>query len=119
MAQSIGELAPDLERADDLPVGAQLAWRLRVLIGSGQLAPGERLPGVRELAAGAGVNVNTARSVYRRLEGEGLALSLHGSGTFVAPTVRVSPALAQLAADAADAARSQGIAPQELARILY
>ena len=31
-------LAPDLARADDLPVGAQLAWRLRVLIASGQLA---------------------------------------------------------------------------------
>src|SRR5439155_132046 len=73
----------------------------------------------RELAAGAGVNVNTARAVYRRLEAEGLALSIHGSGTYVAPTVRVSPALAQLAADAAEAARSQGIAPQELARTLY
>ena len=60
-------LAPDLARADDLPVGAQLAWRLRVLIASGQLAPGDRLPGVRELASGTRVNVNTARAVYRRL----------------------------------------------------
>jgi DNA-binding GntR family transcriptional regulator len=51
-----------LARSDDLPVGAQLAWRLRVLIASGQLAPGDRLPGVRELASGTGVNVNTARS---------------------------------------------------------
>ena len=37
MAQSTGtearqpaDLAPDLARADDLPLGAQLAWRLRV-----------------------------------------------------------------------------------------
>ena len=52
---------------DDLPVGAQLAWRLRVLIASGQLAPGERLPSVRELASGTRVNVNTVRAVYRRL----------------------------------------------------
>src|SRR4051794_41835990 len=64
-------LAPDLARADDLPLGAQLAWRLRVLIASGQLGAGDRLPGVRELASGTGVNVNTARSVYRRLEGGG------------------------------------------------
>ena len=57
MAQSIDvqaqppvESAPDLARSDDLPLGAQLAWRLRVLIASGQLSPGDRLPGVRELA---------------------------------------------------------------------
>ena len=48
------ELAPDLARSDDLPLGAQLAWRLRVLIASGQLGPGDRLPGVRELASGTG-----------------------------------------------------------------
>ena len=87
-----GEQAPDVEHGGDLPVGVQLNWRLEALIRSGGLAPGARLPGVRELAAGVGVNVNTARAVYRRLEQEGLALSIQGSGTFVAPTVRVSPA---------------------------
>jgi DNA-binding transcriptional regulator YhcF (GntR family) len=113
------ERSPDVEHGDDLPIGVQLAWRLEALIRSGGLAPGERLPGVRELAAGAGVNVNTARSVYRRLEREGLTISIQGRGTFVAPAARVSPALAQLAADAADAARSQGVDPRELARTLY
>src|SRR5436190_10826654 len=111
--------APDVAHEDDLPVGVQLAWRLEALIRSGVLATGERLPGVRELASGAGVNVNTARAVYRRLEREGLALSMHGRGTFVAPSARVSPALEQLAAEAAEAARSQGVEPRELARILY
>src|SRR4051812_9252772 len=96
------EPSPDVEHGDDLPVGVQLAWRLEALIRSGVLEPGERLPGVRELAAGAGVNVNTARAVYRRLEREGLALSLHGRGTFVAPAARVSPALGQLAAETAE-----------------
>src|SRR5919201_5001390 len=107
MAQSSGtpeaatrELAPDLERADDLPVGAQLGWRLRVLIASGELGPGDRLPGVRELAAGMGVNVNTARAVYRRLEDEGLIASRHGLGTFVAEDAPRSPNLERLAADA-------------------
>ena len=54
------------------PPGLQLSWRLRGLISSGRLGPGERLPSVRDLATRAGVNVNTARSVYRRLEHEGL-----------------------------------------------
>src|SRR5919197_5087216 len=109
-------LAPDLARADDLPVGAQLAWRLRVLIASGQLTPGARLPGVRELASGTGVNVNTARAVYRRLERDGLIASRHGLGTFVADDAPASPELERLAADAADSARVEGIDPRDLAR---
>jgi len=123
MAQSPGtptrELAPDLERAGDLPVGAQLAWRLRVLIASGDLGPGDRLPGVRELASGTGVNVNTARAVYRRLEEDGLIVSRHGLGTFVAEGAPASPDLERLAAEAADSARASGVDPRDLARAIY
>jgi len=123
MAQSSGaptrELAPDLERAGDLPVGAQLAWRLRVLIASGDLGPGDRLPGVRELASGTGVNVNTARAVYRRLEEDGLIVSRHGLGTFVAEGAPASPHLERLAAEAADSARASGVDPRDLARAIY
>lgn len=123
MAHSPGaptrDLAPDLERADDLPVGAQLAWRLRVLIASGDLGPGDRLPGVRELASGTGVNVNTARTVYRRLEEDGLIVSRHGLGTFVAEGAPASPDLERLAAEAADSARASGVDPRDLARAIY
>jgi DNA-binding transcriptional regulator YhcF (GntR family) len=112
-------LAPDLARADDLPLGAQLAWRLRVLIASGQLAAGDRLPGVRELASGTGVNVNTARAVYGRLIEEGLIASRHGLGTFVAEDAPHSPDLERLAADAVDSARENGVDPRDLARAIY
>jgi DNA-binding transcriptional regulator YhcF (GntR family) len=114
-----GELAPDLERAGDLPVGAQLGWRLRVLIASGQLGPGDRLPGVRELASGTGVNVNTARAVYRRLEEDRLIVSRHGLGTFVAEGAPASPDLERLAAEAADSALASGVDPRDLARAIY
>src|SRR3954468_24731136 len=90
-------LAPDLARADDLPLGAQLAWRLRVLIASGALSAGDRLPGVRELAAGSRVNVNTARAVYGRLEDEGAIVSRHGRGTFVRDDAPSTPDLERLA----------------------
>src|SRR5205809_4334501 len=112
-------LAPDLARADDLPLGAQLAWRLRVLIASGQLDPGDRLPGVRELAGGTGVNVNTARAVYRRLERERLIVSRQGLGTFVAEGAPSSPDLERLAAEAAESARESGVDPRDLARAIY
>jgi DNA-binding transcriptional regulator YhcF (GntR family) len=109
----------DLARADDLPVGSQLAWRLRVLIASGELRAGDRLPGVRELAGGASVNVNTARAVYRRLEDDGLIVSRQGLGTFVADTAPAFPELERLAADAVENARASGIDPRELARAIY
>jgi DNA-binding transcriptional regulator YhcF (GntR family) len=111
--------APDLARADDLPLGAQLAWRLRVLIASGQLGPGDRLPGVRELATGTGVNVNTARAVYHRLMEDGLIASRHGLGTFVAEDAPSSPDLERLAADAVESARETGVDPRDLARAIY
>jgi DNA-binding transcriptional regulator YhcF (GntR family) len=121
MAQQREEklLLSDPTRADDLPVGTSLSWRLQVLIHSGRLAPKDRLPGVREFAAGAGVNVNTARSVYRRLENQGLAVSQQGLGTFVAPYVTIAPSLEQFAAQVAAEAIAQGIDPRELARALY
>src|SRR5512146_819599 len=114
-----GGLAPDLARADDLPVGAQLAWRLRVLIASGQLAPGARLPGVRELASGTGVNVNTARAVYHRLIDDGLIASRHGLGPFVAEDAPRFPDLERLAAEAVEDARENGVDPRALAQAIY
>lgn len=109
----------ELGRDEDVPVGTQLGWRLRALILSGRLAAGERLPGVRELAAGAGVNVNTARAIYRRLEADGLAVSKHGLGTFVAAATPARPAIEQIAADAVEAAQEQGINPRDLAQTIY
>src|SRR5688500_9778717 len=106
--------APDIGRDDDVPVGTQLFWRLRALILSGRLLAGERLPGVRELAAGADVNVNTARAIYGRLEAEGLTVSRHGAGTFVAEGAAALPFLEQLAAEAAEGARAHGIQPRDL-----
>jgi DNA-binding transcriptional regulator YhcF (GntR family) len=73
-----------VDRGAELSLGAQLAGRIRAAVRERALASGDRLPSVRELAEAAGVNVNTARAVYARLESEGLVRSEHGRGTFVA-----------------------------------
>jgi len=78
------ELELSVDRRSELPLGAQLSARIRAAVAERKLAPGDRLPSVRELATAAGVNVNTARSVYARLESEGLVRIEHGRGTFVA-----------------------------------
>jgi DNA-binding transcriptional regulator YhcF (GntR family) len=77
------QLALAVDRRAGVPVGAQLAGLIRAALRDGTLAPGDRLPSVRELADATGVNVNTARSVYARLESEGVVRSEQGRGTFV------------------------------------
>jgi GntR family transcriptional regulator len=73
-----------VDRASALPLGTQLVERIRAALAGGRLSAGDRLPSVRELADSAGVNVNTVRAAYARLESEGLVRSEHGRGTFVA-----------------------------------
>jgi DNA-binding transcriptional regulator YhcF (GntR family) len=81
-----GDLELTVDREAEVPLGAQLAGRIRTALREGRLAQGDRLPSVRELAETAGVNVNTVRAVYARLESEGLVRSEHGRGTFVSGT---------------------------------
>jgi DNA-binding transcriptional regulator YhcF (GntR family) len=73
-----------VDRRAGVPLGVQLAAHIRAALRDGTLAPGDRLPSVRELAEAAGVNVNTVRAVYARLEAEGIARGEQGRGTFVA-----------------------------------
>jgi DNA-binding transcriptional regulator YhcF (GntR family) len=109
----------EVDRAAEIPIGVQLAWALRSRIAEGALAPGQKLPGLRELAKTTGVNVNTVRAVYQRLEQERLIDSHQGSGTFVAlRPPRASPA-ASIAADAAREAHDTGVDPREVAAALY
>jgi DNA-binding transcriptional regulator YhcF (GntR family) len=81
-------MAPNLDlsvdRSADVPLGMQMASRIRSAVRDGTLAAGDRLPSVRDLAESAAVNVNTVRAVYARLESQGIVRSEQGRGTFVA-----------------------------------
>jgi DNA-binding transcriptional regulator YhcF (GntR family) len=106
------------DASDDLPVSVQLAWRLRALIRTGRIARAEQLPSVRRLADWAGVNVNTVRAVYAKLEQDGLVVTRHGQGTFVAEDLDAVPELEAIADDALNAAQAAGISPRELAIVV-
>ncbi len=116
MAQSSTAVTPfQADAESDLPVGVQLAWRLRALITAGRLAPGERMPSVRTMAEWAEVNVNTVRSVYARLEDDGLIETRHGQGSYVAAGSTGSPEVERIAAETIDAARAAGVDPRDVA----
>jgi DNA-binding transcriptional regulator YhcF (GntR family) len=108
-----------VDRNAEVPIGVQLAWALRAHIHDGRLEPGQRIPGLRDLADATGLNVNTIRAVYQRLHREGLIESHQGSGTFVAPTRHRSSDVAAIAANAAQKARETGVDPREVAAALY
>ncbi len=116
MAQQVEDRTPfSADPGDELPVGVQLAWRLRALIAAGRLAAGDRMPSVRTLADWAGVNVNTVRGVYARLEDEGLIVTRHGRGSFVADDAGGSPEVERIAAEAIEAAADAGVDPRDVA----
>lgn len=104
-----------IDPGDELPVGLQLGWRLRALIRTGELVAGERLPSFRQLAEWAGVNVGTVRSVYDALEADGLVVTRHGQGTFVAQGVEAAPQLEEIATEALRRAQEAGLGPRDLA----
>jgi DNA-binding transcriptional regulator YhcF (GntR family) len=110
-----------LDRDAEVPLGVQLTWALRSRIERGDLAAGERLPSARELAESVGVNVNTVRAVYARLESDGLLAVTHGRGTFVAELARAvtGTGVGDLAAAVEREARARGIDPREVAAALY
>jgi DNA-binding transcriptional MocR family regulator len=87
---------PDLDLTVDrdsaVPLGSQLVDTIRAAVADGRLGEGERLPSVRELAQTAGVNVNTVRAVYARLEAAGVVRREHGRGTFIAASPGPGPA---------------------------
>lgn len=108
-----------VDRGAEVPIGVQLAWALRSRIADGRLSSGARLPGLRDLAEQTGVNINTIRSVYQRLEQEGLIDSQHGSGTYVSADLAREPGAATIAAQAASEARDTGVDPRAVAAALY
>lgn len=107
-----------LNTRDPKPIYEQITNNLRRLIASGGIAPGERLPSVRELATRLTINPNTIQRAYRQLEQEGYIVSLPGKGCFAAEGSaprqdRLRMLWLQLEAAAAEL-RLAGISQQEL-----
>ncbi|MBQ2700504.1 MAG: GntR family transcriptional regulator [Clostridia bacterium] len=65
------------------PIYEQLVEQLRRQLILGGIEAGAALPSVRQLAMELGINPNTIQKAYRRMEAEGMILSIPGRGSFV------------------------------------
>ncbi|MGY5134935.1 GntR family transcriptional regulator [Streptomyces nigrescens] len=102
-----------VDTAGPVPPYEQIRAQLAALIATGQLAEGERLPTVRQLATDLGLAPGTVARAYRELETAKLIHTRRGAGTRVAalPSEPQQPdpaQLARLARDFASAARALG-----------
>lgn len=112
----------------DGPRGERLVEALREAILGGRLAPGERLPPSRTLAAQLGVSRGTVVTAYEELVSEGYCAARVGAGTFVTvsstprrpPSPSGAPALSawgrRLVPPAADGAVRELLQPAEADR---
>jgi GntR family transcriptional regulator len=64
---------------------AQVANHLEARIAAGELAPGSRLPGERELAAEYGVALGTIRRALQAMRERRLVVTTASKGTFISP----------------------------------
>ncbi|GAA1960327.1 PLP-dependent aminotransferase family protein [Kitasatospora viridis] len=76
-------------RDSDEPLYHQLYTQLRhLIVASGRVGPGSRLPSSRALAAALGISRNTVLLAYQRLQEDGCVEGRAGGGTVVSTTLR-------------------------------
>ena len=107
----MAELAQWLQVDTDSPVALFDQLRMAVIdaVRKGRLAPGTRLPTVRELAAELGLAVNTVARAYRELESAGIVETRRRWGTFIARSDPADSAMAAAAHTYAETARGLGL----------
>lgn len=73
----------ELDFRSHIPIYVQIVERIRHLVATGVLKPGEQLPTVRQMAADLRVNFNTIARAYRLLDEAGVISTQQGRGTYV------------------------------------
>jgi GntR family transcriptional regulator len=82
------EIVIDIEA--EVPLFAQLIARIREAVNSDELAPGDPLPSIRQLANELEIDNKTVAKAYRLLERDGIVQSKGYRGTFVHPNAKAN-----------------------------
>ncbi|GAA1212961.1 GntR family transcriptional regulator [Rhodoglobus aureus] len=105
--------------AGSVPAADQIRDQIRGLIAAGNLAAGERIPSVRQLAKDLGVAPGTVAKAYKTLESEGHLRTHTGGGTRVSATASATPqAVAEASRILADTSIRAEIDLEETIRVL-
>jgi GntR family transcriptional regulator len=113
----------NISQTDARPMYLQIMEQIRQRIAAGDWAAGRELPSIRVLAADLRVSVITVKRAYLDLESEGVIVTRHGKGSFVADVNGLAGELQEGKLDehlaaAAELARTLGITAEELAKRL-
>ena len=87
----------EIEPNSKKPIYEQLILEIKRGVVSGELLPGEAMPGVRVLASDLGINMHTVNKVYKYLENEQVLVK--GKGGFVVNSDRLQKPEEQVEAD--------------------
>ena len=82
-----------LNFSSGVPIYRQIVQLISGKIISGSLAPGDRIPSIRDVTAELNVNPNTVAKAYRELELGGFIETRRGMGCFVAESAGAKPRL--------------------------
>jgi GntR family transcriptional regulator len=82
-----------ISQADPRPMYLQIVEQIRRRIAVGDWPPGFELPSIRALAAATQVSVITVKRAYYDLERDGVIITRHGKGSFVAERADLSTRL--------------------------
>ncbi len=113
-----------LNNASMVPIYEQLVGQIKNQILSGELPENVPLPSVRALSATLKISALTVKKAYDKLEEDGFVVTVHGKGTYVAPTNRSLALEARRRAveeeftRALDKARAVGMTRQEIRELL-
>ena len=110
----------NISQTDARPMYLQILEQIRARVAAGDWPAGKELPSIRALAAALNVSVITIKRAYLDLENEGVIVTRHGKGSFVADVNGLAGELREARldehlAEAADLARQLGLSEDDLA----
>ncbi|WP_432510264.1 GntR family transcriptional regulator [Kineococcus sp. SYSU DK001] len=107
------ELRVLVDTACAVPAYEQIREQVTVLVTTGALREGDRLPAARALAADLGLAVGTVQRAYRELELAGTVTSRRRTGTVVTAGVTVEEDVRWAAEGFVERALSSGLSPDQ------
>lgn len=113
-----------LNNASMIPIYEQLVDQIKNQIIAGKLQETESLPSVRSLSGTLKISALTVKKAYDKLEEDGFVVTVHGKGTYVAPTNRAlamearRKAVEEDFAKALEKAKAVGMCAEEIRQIM-